>query len=127
MFIVLLIIHAPAFYKWIMLPLLIFCLEKIALRSILKAGNGHSTIVKAIPLPSRVTKLEIVRPSQFKYNPGDWMFVCIPDIAPYEWHPFTISSAPERKDIMTIHVRVAGNWTNRLFDRFDKEMNSFMK
>ena len=95
LYVILLIIHAPSFYKWIMVPLCLLCVEKIALRIVLRAGNAQSTIVKGIPLASRVTKLEIVRPHNFNYNPGDWMFVCIPDIARHEWHPFTISSAPE--------------------------------
>jgi len=32
-----------------------------------------------------------------------------------EWHPFTISSAPEDEDYITLHVRVAGGWTGRLY------------
>ena len=38
----------------------------------------------------RVTRLTIKRPDGFKYSPGDWLFVRIPQIATYEWHPFTI-------------------------------------
>ena len=30
------------------------------------------------------------------YRAGDYIFVLIPAIAKYEWHPFTISSAPEQ-------------------------------
>ena len=40
--------------------------------------------------------------------------VRIPSIARGEWHPFTISSAPERNDILTLHVRTSGNWTSAL-------------
>jgi NADPH oxidase 5 len=29
------------------------------------------------------------------FRPGDYVFVNIPTIAKYEWHPFTLSSAPE--------------------------------
>jgi len=43
----------------------------------------------------QVTHLEITRPSHFSYQPGDYLFIQIPDIAQHEWHPFTISSAPE--------------------------------
>ena len=38
----------------------------------------------------RVTKLKIKRPDGFKYEPGDWVFIRIPQIAKSEWHPFTI-------------------------------------
>jgi hypothetical protein len=42
------------------------------------------------PLYFRVTKLKIKRPDGFKYEPGDWVFIRIPQIAKSEWHPFTI-------------------------------------
>ena len=38
----------------------------------------------------------IKRPASMDYHPGDYLFVNIPAIAKYEWHPFTISSAPEQ-------------------------------
>lgn len=34
-------------------------------------------------------------------------------MAEHEWHPFTLSSAPEQ-DALTAHVRVLGNWTAAL-------------
>ncbi len=67
----------------------------------------------------RVTKLVIRRPLNFKYSPGDWVFVRIPDIAAFEWHPFTISSAPEVSDVFTLHIRGVGEWTNRLFGHYE--------
>ena len=36
-----------------------------------------------------------------------------PRIARHEWHPFTITSAPESA-ILTVHVRSLGNWTSAL-------------
>ena len=33
-----------------------------------------------------------------------------------EWHPFTISSAPEVRDHFTLHIRGVGNWTNKLHE-----------
>ena len=48
------------------------------------------------------------------------MFVRVPEIAQFEWHPFTISSAPERKDAFTLHIRGVGNWTNRLYNYFEE-------
>ena len=44
----------------------------------------------------------------------------IPTIARMEWHPFTISSAPENRDELWLHIRSAGHWTNRLYEYFDK-------
>lgn len=44
----------------------------------------------------QVTHLVIKRPQFFQFKPGDYVFINIPVIAKYEWHPFTISSAPEQ-------------------------------
>jgi ferredoxin-NADP reductase len=43
----------------------------------------------------QVTHLVIARPAKFVYEPGDYVFINIPAVAANEWHPFTISSAPE--------------------------------
>lgn len=44
----------------------------------------------------QVTHLVIKRPQFFHFKPGDYVYINIPVIAKYEWHPFTISSAPEQ-------------------------------
>ena len=50
---VLLIIHAPAFWKWVIAPFVIFLVEKIfrVLSTIM--GQGKSFVIKAKTLPSR--------------------------------------------------------------------------
>ena len=45
----------------------------------------------------QVTHLVIKRPPFFHFKPGDYVYLNIPAIAKYEWHPFTISSAPEQQ------------------------------
>jgi len=37
-----------------------------------------------------------IRPTHFAFKPGDYVYINIPRIATFEWHPFTISSAPEQ-------------------------------
>lgn len=43
-----------------------------------------------------MTHLVIKRPQFFHFKPGDYVYINVPEIAKYEWHPFTISSAPEQ-------------------------------
>ena len=50
-----------------------------------------------LPCLRQVTLLIIPRPPKLRYQPGDYVFINIPSIAKNEWHPFTISSAPEQK------------------------------
>ena len=53
------------------------------------------------------------------------MFIRIPEISTFEWHPFTISSAPEDEDQFTLHIRAAGGWTNKLHEYFKEELRLF--
>ena len=62
----------------------------------------------------------ITRPSNFKYKPGDYLFVNIPAVARYEWHPFTISSSPEQRGVIWLHIRVVGTWTKKLYELYQR-------
>ncbi|XP_055323484.1 superoxide-generating NADPH oxidase heavy chain subunit C isoform X2 [Sitodiplosis mosellana] len=118
---VLLAFHGPNFWKWFIIPLFIYTVER-ALKIIwLRTGHGKTYISSGILLPSKVTHLVIKRPPHFYFRPGDYVFVNIPAIAKYEWHPFTLSSAPEQEDYMWLHIRGVGEWTNRLYCYFEKE------
>lgn len=118
----LLFIHASNYWLWFLGPFLIFTIESlIRLRNLLTnlTSEGQTTIIKAIPLPSNVIHLVIKRPPNFEYKPGDWIYVLIPQIAKYEWHPFTISSAPEQEGVIWLHIRAIGEWTRRLRSYFE--------
>jgi predicted ferric reductase/Ca2+-binding EF-hand superfamily protein len=113
---VLAIVHAPHFAFWAGVPILGLLVEQI-LRI---ARRGPScAIVSSRPLRSGVVRLEIARPPGFSFHPADYCFLCIPDIARHEWHPFTISSAPERQNLV-FHVRSLGDWTGALRRRVDE-------
>uniref|UniRef100_A0A452FTF4 NADPH oxidase 5 n=1 Tax=Capra hircus TaxID=9925 RepID=A0A452FTF4_CAPHI len=114
----LLILHGPNFWKWLLVPGTLFFLEKTISLAASRMAALH--IVEVNLLPSKVTHLLIKRPPLFHYRPGDYLYLNIPSIARYEWHPFTISSAPEQKDTIWLHIRSEGQWTNRLFESFKK-------
>lgn len=61
--------------------------------------------------------MDFERPLGFDYTPGDYVFLRIPAVARHEWHPFTLTSAPENLDHLTVHIRAVGNWTSSLLDR----------
>jgi len=118
---ILLILHAPEFWKWFCAVGVIYLGERLyrVLHSYM--GKGSTTIEEGVILPSKVTNLIIKRPANFAFSPGDWVFVRIPRISTSEWHPFTISSAPEVSDNFTLHIRGVGHWTNKLYKLFEDE------
>jgi NADPH oxidase 5 len=107
---VLAVAHAPGFLGWVALALLALTVEQAA-RMVRRARA--TAIVSAHPLRSGVTRLEIKRPEGFVHRAGDYLFLRVPAIARHEWHPFTITSAPE-STALTVHVRSLGNWTSAL-------------
>ncbi|XP_060534326.1 NADPH oxidase 5 isoform X2 [Cylas formicarius] len=118
---VLLVLHGPNFWKWFTFIGLVYLVERVFRVESTMSKRGKSYISSGLLLPSKVTHLVIKRPKEFDFHPGDYVFVNIPAIAKYEWHPFTISSAPEQEDYMWLHIRGVGQWTNRLYEYFEKE------
>jgi len=70
---------------------------------------------KVLVHPSGAMELRIIKPS-FKYTAGQWLFIQVPDVSKFQWHPFTITSAPE-DPYVSIHIRQVGDWTQALGDR----------
>ena len=52
------------------------------------------------------------------FRPGDYISINLPRVALYEFHPFTISSAPEETGHLRVHIQAVGNWTKRVYQRF---------
>jgi predicted ferric reductase len=48
-----------------------------------------------------------------QYTAGQYMFLCLPDITLWEWHPFSLSSCPGQAEAH-MHVRALGDWPARL-------------
>ena len=104
------VVHGPGFLLWAGIPLMGYAVEQL-LRILRRAPK--SQILSSRALRSGVTRLEIERPVGFEFDPADYVFLRIPSIAKREWHPFTLSSAPERGPL-TVHVRALGNWSRAL-------------
>jgi len=70
---------------------------------------------KVLMHPSGAMELRIVKPS-LKYTAGQWLFIQVPEISRWQWHPFTITSAPE-DPYVSLHIRQVGDFTRALGDR----------
>lgn len=111
------VLHAPSFLFWAGVPVLGFAVEQLL--RVARRGT-KADVVSAQALRSGVTRLELLPPPGFTYRAGDYVFLRIPAIAKREWHPFTLSSAPERSTL-TVHVRSLGNWTAALRRRVEHD------
>ncbi|CAL4156547.1 unnamed protein product, partial [Meganyctiphanes norvegica] len=113
---VLLVLHGPRFWMWLLIPGSAFIVEMFLRCTQVCSKRGRTSVIKATTLPSQVVKLRIQRPQEFEFKAGEYIYLNIPSIAKYEWHPFTISSAPEVEDEISVHIRAVGGWTKRLYD-----------
>ncbi|KAL0693927.1 hypothetical protein Bca4012_061107 [Brassica carinata] len=78
-----------------------------------RSGSYSVRLLKVAIYPGNVLTLQMSKPSQFRYKSGQYMFVQCPAVSPFEWHPFSITSAPG-DDYLSIHIRQLGDWTQEL-------------
>nr|XP_020016048.1 NADPH oxidase 1 isoform X2 [Castor canadensis] len=103
-------------WKWILAPFILYIFERI-----LRFCRSQQKVVitKVVKHPSKVLELQLNKHG-FSMEVGQYIFVNCPSISLLEWHPFTLTSAPE-EDFFSIHVRVAGDWTENLIKVFEQQ------
>ncbi|XP_068660176.1 respiratory burst oxidase homolog protein A-like isoform X4 [Aristolochia californica] len=119
---VLLVIHGVFLYfvhhwyqktTWMYLavPVLLYAWER-TLRAF-RSGYYAVRLLKVAIYPGNVLTLQMSKPAAFRYKSGQYMFVQCPAVSPFEWHPFSITSAPG-DDYLSVHIRQLGDWTQEL-------------
>ncbi|PIN26099.1 Ferric reductase, NADH/NADPH oxidase [Handroanthus impetiginosus] len=98
-------------WMYISVPLLLY----IAERSFRTCRSQHYAvkILKVCVLPGEVFSLIVAKPNGFKYNSGQYIYLQCPAIHPFEWHPFSLTSAPG-DNYLSVHIRTVGDWTQEL-------------
>ncbi|MBW0475884.1 hypothetical protein O181_015599 [Austropuccinia psidii MF-1] len=72
-------------------------------------ARRETQIVGVLMHPSGTMEIRFRKPG-FKYVPGQWLFLQVAEVSKWQWHPFTISSAPDDPYI-SIHIRQVGDFT----------------
>ncbi|KAK4054371.1 hypothetical protein OIO90_003604 [Microbotryomycetes sp. JL221] len=75
-------------------------------------ARRSTKLVGVLAFPAGVIELRFVKPSM-NFKAGQWLFLNVPNVSKWQWHPFTISSAPGDAFI-SIHIRQVGDWTRTL-------------
>lgn len=57
-------------------------------------------------------EIQFRKPSM-RYKAGQWIFINVPSVSKYQWHPFTITSCPY-DPYVSVHVRQVGDFTRSL-------------
>ncbi|KKF94051.1 Cytochrome b-245 heavy chain [Ceratocystis platani] len=75
-------------------------------------ARRETTITRVIRHPYDVVEIQFNKPS-FRYKAGQWLFLQVPAVSNYQWHPFTITSCPF-DPYVSVHVRQIGDFTKAL-------------
>ncbi|EFX01095.1 NADPH oxidase [Grosmannia clavigera kw1407] len=75
-------------------------------------GRHNTYISKVVQHPSNVCEIQIKKENT-KTRAGQYIFLCCPAVSIWQYHPFTLTSAPE-EDYISVHIRVAGDFTTAL-------------
>ncbi|KAJ1954958.1 hypothetical protein GGI12_005674, partial [Dipsacomyces acuminosporus] len=101
---------ASSFQNYFAGPGAIYVADRIY--RLVRSRIGHPRILSVIQHPSNVIELRIEK-RRMRPQVGQYIYINVPSISWLQWHPFTLTSAPE-EDELTLHIWVAGDWTRRL-------------
>ncbi|KAJ1812413.1 NADPH oxidase 3, partial [Coemansia sp. RSA 2599] len=113
---ILIFVHGSATsFQWYLIgPGAIYVVDR--LYRFCRSRFRHPRILSIIQHPSNVIEIKMERRGM-KFEVGQYVYLNIPSISRLEWHPFTLTSAPEEDEI-SVHIWVAGDWTRRLVQMF---------
>ncbi|XP_008574819.1 PREDICTED: cytochrome b-245 heavy chain [Galeopterus variegatus] len=103
--------NPPMTWKWIVGPMFLYLCERLVR---FWRSQQKVVITKVVTHPFKTIELQMKKKG-FKMEVGQYIFVKCPKVSKLEWHPFTLTSAPE-EDFFSIHIRIVGDWTEGLFN-----------
>jgi predicted ferric reductase/Ca2+-binding EF-hand superfamily protein len=122
-FLIGLLMHGPVFWIWFILPASFFAVDAL-IRYFIK--TRRMKVIELKSLAEGVTSVLLRKPKRMNFYPGDFVRLQIPKISAHEWHPFTISAAPESSQF-AVHVRNIGDWSGALHNLSRKNGMSHQK
>lgn len=103
----------PKAWTWVIVPFILYSVDRI--RRFCRSTKGVHPQAAQI-LEGNTLMLAFEKPPFMQnFLAGMYVFLKVPCLSGYEYHPFTISSAPS-DDFLTLHIRGAGDWTDALIN-----------
>lgn len=100
----------PMFGYFLAFPTLLVLVERLV--RVFLGLHRISATLKV--LDDETVEITAVIPSErlWKYKAGQYIFLQVPRISFFQWHPFTVSLC--RGNELTVHIKTDGDWTNKL-------------
>jgi len=81
----------------------------------------HRTFISKVILhPNKVCEIQIKK-EKIHTRAGQYVFLNCPEVSYWQWHPFTLTSAPE-EDYISVHIRIVGDFTTQLAEALGCEL-----
>ncbi|KAJ8409873.1 hypothetical protein AAFF_G00209140 [Aldrovandia affinis] len=103
--------NPPGTWKWVVGPMFLYLCERLVR---FYRSQQKVVITKVVMHPSKTLELQMKRKG-FRMEVGQYVFLQCPSVSQLEWHPFTLTSAPE-EDQFSVHIRIVGDWTQGLYE-----------
>ncbi len=107
----LLCFHAPKYLMYMTIPIIGYLLDRSYRFYV---SFYPSQLLGSVVVTKDILEIQISRPKSFTYYPGDYMYICIPEVSKTQWHPFSLSSDPNDQSMLTIHMKKSGDWTHQV-------------
>uniref|UniRef100_A0A4W6EVT7 NADPH oxidase 2 n=1 Tax=Lates calcarifer TaxID=8187 RepID=A0A4W6EVT7_LATCA len=110
--------NPPGTWKWVLAPMILYVCERLV-----RIYRSHQKVVitKVVMHPSKTLELQMKKKG-FSMEVGQYVFIQCPSVSRLEWHPFTLTSAPE-EDYFSAHIRIVGDWTQALYEACGGDKN----
>eukprot|EP01083_Nonionella_stella_P029820 81947_1 len=112
------LLQNPEFWFWTLPVMIIYTVEKAFA---IYSRRASYPVKQAELYPSKfgeAIRVTINKPYGFSYAPGEWVWMQVPEISKFEWHPVAICSTSEDEDHIDIVFQRLGDWTDELYNMF---------
>ncbi|WCJ36130.1 ferric reduction oxidase 8 [Euphorbia peplus] len=122
-FLVFFLFHAGDRHFYAVFPgIFLFGLDKL-LRIV--QSRPESCILSAKVFPNKTVELILPKDPSLKYTPTSVIYVKIPRLSKFQWHPFSVTSSSNiEDDVMSLLIKCEGDWTTSLYNMIQAEINS---
>ena len=104
------LLQFPMLGYWIAFPALLVLIERIL--RVVQGFNRIPAKLKVLDADTVCVIASIPKYRPWPYKAGQYVFLQVPSISFFQWHPFTISACAGNE--MKVHIKAAGDWTNKL-------------
>lgn len=103
---------------WLSFPLLVYLAPRFR-----REFCAQRTTAIHVSTSANILALRLTKPPGWdaRQKAGMYAMINIPAVSRFEWHPFTISSAPYQP-LLHFHIRCSGDWTKGVQDLFDERV-----